>query len=289
MTLKTRKAFSLIELSIVLLIIGIVVAGVTQASRLISSFKLSSARSLTQSSPVASMKNIMLWSEATSASSITDSEADNGLAVTTWYDINPTSTQKNNFSGSSSARPFYTTNCMNSLPCLRFDGSDDLMTFDGTSMVNSDYTVIIVEQRRNNASSNFFIAGNVHAVNQMLHLGYRTNTSLTFAQIGNDFDMTVAAYSSPTPKIHVFRYSSANGKNHYLNGAVTLNNSSTEAKTGLSAYSGARIGSATFDGPSNVFFNGDISEVIIFTRAITTEERQSIQTYLGKKWGIAVV
>ncbi|MFM7621329.1 MAG: prepilin-type N-terminal cleavage/methylation domain-containing protein [Alphaproteobacteria bacterium] len=41
------KAFSLIELSIVILIIGILVAGVTQSSRLIRQMKLLSAQSIT--------------------------------------------------------------------------------------------------------------------------------------------------------------------------------------------------------------------------------------------------
>ena len=50
------RAFSLIEISIVLLIIGILVAGVTQSSRLISQSKINSARAMTQSSPVSSIK-----------------------------------------------------------------------------------------------------------------------------------------------------------------------------------------------------------------------------------------
>lgn len=45
--MKNKKAFSLIELSIVILIIGIIVAGVTQGLRLINAFRLSSAKSLT--------------------------------------------------------------------------------------------------------------------------------------------------------------------------------------------------------------------------------------------------
>lgn len=47
---KFNKAFSLIELSIVILIIGILVAGVTSSSRLINQMRLTSARTLTQSS-----------------------------------------------------------------------------------------------------------------------------------------------------------------------------------------------------------------------------------------------
>jgi prepilin-type N-terminal cleavage/methylation domain-containing protein len=53
------KAFSLIELSIAVLIIGIIIAGITQSSSLIQKMALSSARSLTSSSPVASMRDLV--------------------------------------------------------------------------------------------------------------------------------------------------------------------------------------------------------------------------------------
>ena len=66
----SKLAFSLIELSVVILIIGILVLGVTQGSRMMYEAKLKSAISLTQSSPVISMENLVLWLEPTNASTI---------------------------------------------------------------------------------------------------------------------------------------------------------------------------------------------------------------------------
>ena len=43
---KLVKAFSLIELSIVILIIGILVTGIVQSSRLVNQMKLQTARNL---------------------------------------------------------------------------------------------------------------------------------------------------------------------------------------------------------------------------------------------------
>jgi len=57
---KISQAFSLIELSIVILIIGILVAGVTQSSRLVTQFRLLSARNMTQSSPVPTIKDLLI-------------------------------------------------------------------------------------------------------------------------------------------------------------------------------------------------------------------------------------
>jgi hypothetical protein len=38
----------------------------------------------------------------------------------------------------------------------------------------------------------------------------------------------------------------------------------------------------------NGSYQGNIGEVIIFTKALTATERKSVEQYLGKKWGIAI-
>lgn len=285
--LKNKTAFSLIELSIVILIVGIVVAGVTQSSRLISAFRTSSARSMTNSSPVASMRNIIAWFDTTSEKSFLESESDNGLTISTWYDINPTGTVKNNATQSTSGyRPTYTTNCVNSLPCLRFGGTtdDDYFSYDGTALASSDYSVIIVEQRRDSKINNYFMGGiGVSSDNANLHLGYRNNTTITLAQHGNDLNATVTAYSAPRAAAHVFIFNSSVGKYYYLNGGTATTKTDAGGLTGLTSYANASIGAM-----NTAFFDGDICEVIIFNRAIKNEERTSILQYLGKKWGITI-
>jgi hypothetical protein len=37
-----------------------------------------------------------------------------------------------------------------------------------------------------------------------------------------------------------------------------------------------------------MFTKCDIAEVIIYDRSLKTEERKSIEQYLGKKWGIKI-
>ena len=86
---KQNKAVSLIELSIVVLVIGILIAGVIQGSRMLVDSRLKSARALTRSSPVAGIKDLALWLETTSAESFLSSQAENGTQLTLWNDINP--------------------------------------------------------------------------------------------------------------------------------------------------------------------------------------------------------
>jgi prepilin-type N-terminal cleavage/methylation domain-containing protein len=97
------KAFSLIELSVVILIIGVLVLGVTQGSRMLREAKLKSAQSLTTSSPVASIEGLAVWLDSTSENAFgigtggtyknVSAPAD-GDKVGRWNDLNPTSIAK---------------------------------------------------------------------------------------------------------------------------------------------------------------------------------------------------
>jgi prepilin-type N-terminal cleavage/methylation domain-containing protein len=113
-----KKAFSLIELSIVILIIGILVAGVTQSSRLVSRMRILSARSITQSAPVSSIKDLYSWHETVLESSFDEAEASDGTRITNWYDFNPqTSTDKILINQTDvNLKPLYSSGKINGLP-----------------------------------------------------------------------------------------------------------------------------------------------------------------------------
>jgi prepilin-type N-terminal cleavage/methylation domain-containing protein len=93
MVFNIKKAFFLIELSIVILIIGILVTGVTQSSRLVSRIKLISLQSLTRSTDVVTVNGLSLWLETVLDNSITNSsgsfQISDNEAVSSWNDINP--------------------------------------------------------------------------------------------------------------------------------------------------------------------------------------------------------
>ncbi len=84
---KGLRAFSLIEISIVVLIVGILIAGITQSSRLISLARINTAKSLTQGSPASSIPNMSVWFESASDSVFDNSNIEDGDKVKAWNDI----------------------------------------------------------------------------------------------------------------------------------------------------------------------------------------------------------
>jgi hypothetical protein len=116
----------------VILIIGILVAGVTQSGRLIRQIKLSTARSVTASSDVASIRDITAWFEASTEGVFTDingnTDVEDKVEIDIWRDTNPQKSkgdkpQLTNIA--SGAKPKYVSNGINGIPSVYFDGGAD--------------------------------------------------------------------------------------------------------------------------------------------------------------------
>ena len=66
------SAFTLIELSAVIVIIGILIAGVMGATGLVKKSKIAAAQSLTKASPISGITDNALWLESSGESSFKD-------------------------------------------------------------------------------------------------------------------------------------------------------------------------------------------------------------------------
>ena len=274
----------MIELAIVIIIISVLTGLVLVAHKISLDAKLAFARSLTKSSPVTNIDNLALWFETTMPKSIVDLEADDGKSISVWYDLSP-----NRDNATVVNSPTYIAESINGLPTLRFDGSNDYLTFGGSSLINNNYTIFIVEQRRaSTASGAYIIGGSGVTDNSRLNIGYSSDTAIAFHQYNNYYDAlsAVVAFSLLTPIIHSFDFDSAVGKNYYLNGinkTLTSSGSGFDANKGLVSFAGATIGQSGVD--SN-YFKGDIAEIIVFNKLLSHNERKDVEGYLSKKWGI---
>jgi prepilin-type N-terminal cleavage/methylation domain-containing protein len=286
---KLKNAFSLIELSIVILIVGILVAGVTSSSRLIKRMKITTAQNLTQSSPVPSIKDLSVWYESSLEKSFIDSEESDGTPITTWFDNNIQSSFKYDFKQATLAnQPKFSEGIINNLPALKFDGVDDHMLASSVGISGKGLTAFIVGQRvAYGGSFQVSLAG--------LAAGQTDDTNsgsvVAFADFGTSFisgtslqwftnGVTHQGNGSPYILDTVF---SGTGNLIYLNGVP---GSGYGIATSFILDS-LRVGCKFSTAPA-YFFNGYIAEVIIYSRALNTEERKAVEGYLSKKYAIKV-
>lgn len=311
---KNKGAFSLIELSIVILIIGIIIAGVTKSSTLVELYRLSSARTQTQSSPVTSIDNLVLWYEATSKASFDENETDNYTElsaaekallkgrISTWYDISSTTGTRNNATqdddtadDNANTRPTYRTNCINSLPCVYFNGAKSFLDFSEPGIIGTNYTVFIVEKME-------AVGAIIGGTTETLHIGYVTGPKISWGHTTSNstiFTQNSLDYSDGFAIAHVFVNESLDGfaadiKDdfyNYTNGDSDPNTAShTAAGTAntvgyLPSYTGSTIGKGLID-TAETFYKGSIGEIIIYNRALKAQERGAVMQYLIKKWNI---
>jgi prepilin-type N-terminal cleavage/methylation domain-containing protein len=283
-----NKAFSLIELSIVLLIIGIIIAGVTQSSSLLKKAKLLFACASVQSSPVSGIEGLILWLETTCDKSFAGTLPDNGSEVNTWYDINPQSSNHSDVTIHNQDHPvLFTYDCINGLPCLKstpFSSSYFKSSTNISPSVSPELTIFMVlkiQTMQNN--TNYFAGFGGSSVNNR---GMRVG-DLFYVHSGNSLDQTFSAVpttQSPTLISISYKSNISNGSNFFLNGGPASTPFTDSTVDDISQFSGLheniKIGFLSDYGYT--------AEFIAYNRALKDDERKSVEKYLAKKWGITI-
>jgi prepilin-type N-terminal cleavage/methylation domain-containing protein len=284
-----KLAFSLIEISVVILIIGILISGISSGIDLYNDFNLSKAKNLTKNSRVNRIAGLELWLETTLDESIKPSQRIHNTNITDWLDINIQNNQKKSTSQSIVAQqPKYILQAFsNSIPALRFDGVNDNFPLDVAFMNKASFTIFAVEQRRSDTNHIYFFGGGSNGV---FHMGYATTSLARSGQYGspdvNFFDYTIKSFKTTEiiPRIHSFILSTTNGKKYWLNGGTNPDKSSKDLST-LTNFSGY-VGVTEYGSGTPHFYSGDIAEIIIFSRELNDKERIDVEKYLSNKFNI---
>lgn len=296
-TKKKIKAFSLIEISIVILIIGVLLVGVTQSSTLLKKANLSKAKSLTTNSEVKDIPNLAVWVETSLPESV---ELDSAGNVSSWNDINPQQDHKVNATQfSAGTAPAYVKESTNDLPAIKFNGAEYLLWDPSGNkldmLVGNNYSAFIVEQRTADNSNNYIIAGSGTALYQNLTLGYTNSSTARHSHYSHGWSYAVPSFSDSqgSSRIHSFMFSATTfypksggsyiGSSYFMNGGTIASGSHAPMDTAVTEFEGASIGNF-----SGNYYEGYVSEIIIFNRYLGEDERKTVEEYLGKKYGINV-
>jgi type II secretory pathway pseudopilin PulG len=300
--MNKKKAFSLVEISIITLIVGVAITAITQGTRLVQQFRLNSARSLTQSSPVPATDNLVLWLETTSANSFqsigysNDAPLAAASGTKVWYDLSRKNDALSTSNSPYSSNPVYIKKGINGLPSLKFDGSSQYLDFtDPSALVNGSYTVFVVEQpTKTSGTFNYFLSSKSGScsTNTCFSIGHENITSGTYTIYLSNFsnyiattasDISGLSYKTDRPILHSAIFSTIGSRKYFYNGTLGKSDGNTNA---IIDNKDMTIGNST--SLSGGFYQGLIGEIIIFNRALDKDERWAIEAYLGKKWGISV-
>ncbi|MBO6495034.1 MAG: T9SS type A sorting domain-containing protein [Roseivirga sp.] len=208
-------------------------------------------------------------------------------ALNTWTDQ---STAGNDATQDGNAPQFRnnTTDNINFQPTVAFDGTDDRLSLGDLSEIKSTsgtgrYSMFAIGLR-NDGTTNYALGSTGGTTNQDLHFGYRSSTVATIAHWGNDMDVTVNAFDSPSSPYLLFADYDGTGRTIEELRSDDFNRNTDANTTDLSGTQTNYIGDLASVGN----YNGAISEVLVYNSSLTDLEKLRIYSYFSIKYGLTL-
>jgi len=294
---KMQRAFSMLEMSIILVIVAFLIAGMTQVTRVITQMRLNSARTQSISSGILAIDDLALWLDATAEKAIYNAAGstnpDDADKIATWKDFNKQSMIKNDATQANDAsRPTYATNSINNLPSVKFtSASSNFMSLN--NVFTKSFSLFVVVRTTVSGGGGMAYAGwpILWADSQSngfdgIPLAITDGYANTFN--GNPDSSLTSSNQINDDKAHII-FISRNNDNGIrfviVDASSTTSDNNGAAGTVLDDQSAVLLGSNSID---NRYFDGYIGEIISFNRALPDDERKIVEKYLGKKWGVSV-
>ena len=218
-----------------------------------------------------SITGCALWLDAADSSTITGTSP-----VTQWRDKSV-----NNYSMTYTGSPTYrTTAALNNLGCVTFNGTTsfnsgtDTMYWSGFS-ISQPFTVFVVCTKRLSSNANFSFV-----------LEPSTSSGSVILYGGLELKMYAGSADQYTNPILTFVANSTYIYSAVFNGASSLlayaGNATSSLNPGTASWPGLYLGrdwGGTYD-------SGDYGEIIFYSGALSTNQRQQVEGYLAQKWGL---
>ncbi len=292
---RRLAGFSLVELSIVIIVIAILIGLITGGSKMVYIARLTNARGLTKSSPVAGIDKLAMWLESTSKNSFDPGEAQDKALITTWHDINPQNTANNAVQNTTAGKPSYSADGMNHLPSIIFDGNLNCLI----SPLNINYqstpkmTIFAVFKNLSIKPDSFNgLLGNCAGGCSGGGVGGRFVTLGGGEGYGPGFDdgagiMPVSELGT-VGQSQIITYASNSGA---VNGSSFSINHNLTSNIYTDNFIDLHDDNFTIGSITNVCepystANVSISEIIVFKSILKAREIAAVEDYLSLKWGI---
>lgn len=234
---------------------------------------LASARRSSSWTPASLGSALTAWWDASAITGLSD-----GNAVSSWSDLSGNSHTLTTDPGGGAAT--YKTSIRNSLPVVRFDGSNDCLHATGVITADSTYEMVMV----------LAITGAAGAIRVPL-ANQRSSPSPFVGGAMISSTANVRGLYSPGAYVTYAggTYTAGTWERWSLTSAATLyvNGSSVQTGAALGAGADIRVGAArkTTSAILEFFTPMDVAEIIISTDVLSSGDRVALDAYLATKWG----
>ena len=229
-----------------------------------------------------SIAGLQLWLDAADPLN-TGSAPSNGSTISTWYDKSGSARN-----ATATGTVTYNTTAFNSKPAMTF-GSSQYFT-GNVPVTGSTITTMAVYTMNSNTGVSGRIIGMSNAIGS-LDYNNTSSMSLSRSNIGNGIilyrntaSVTSSFPSYSTPYLVEAWFDGTSMRSTIQVGSGTA--ITTVASTGNFGIAKYVVGNSTAPGPAGEFWNGYISEIIVYNTSLSTKNRQVIEGYLSWKWGI---
>lgn len=227
-----------------------------------------------------SISGLALWLDAADSTSYTIA-----TGVSEWRDK---SGNGRNFSqGTGNNQPTVRTNGLNSRNTFEFDGSNDVLVGPAGFSLSNTHSVIAVV-RPDTRKIQGILSGSVNS--ELIYGdGSASFSGTKFAAFG----VARAVYGGGTITTGSFQVFSAVCSGGTLPTNLSVFTNGTGGSVSIETAGTAPVASMTAElnvgrGAPSQFWDGDIAEVLVWSRALSSMERLTVERGLGKKWGISV-
>lgn len=238
----------------------------------------------------AMLPGIRIWLDASQLKWQGSSEMADATALDNWRSIVklPFSSSDVAFTGSSTSRPLYKRNIQNSKAGILFDGSNDLLTgpTDWSNICSrNEHTIVIVCKPTALVSTG---SGTTYSrPNLVGSIGQYDGISISPSGGNNIF--TAWQYDASGLATASTGSIAANNmvliESWHQNGVLSISLNQATAVTATlreTTVNGSTMQLGTAGG--GAYFTGYLFEVLIFDRALTTQQRTALGNYLRTKW-----
>ena len=279
-----KLAFTVIELSVVILIIAFVIAMALGSRSIITAARLSTLRSISAKSPVYDIADNVLWYDISAKRAFTTYPNNNNL-VSSISDVSPNlPVNINMVQLNSDSQPKFVFDTIDGLPYLYFDGVNDFLTSSrlvyGYELAQPNQMTIIIVNRHFSGSNRQFDWGfgtNNRILSHATHSDNRYYYEVG-AQASGRIISSVLASAINSWKI-VTMVKKTNGTGFIkANGVPVLNQTSMTSNLNVNDSRTFYMGEGRFD----------LREFMIFKRELSSAEIADIENYLSLKWKIDI-